>query len=73
MEILNGLRNLDFTEGKYYGFKALIAYNSSKVVHLVKSFHVTSVINYKLGITNFELVIFAVKNRDRLIDKAISV
>ena len=38
---LEGLRNFDLTEGKYQGSKALIAFNSSKVVHLVKSFYVT--------------------------------
>ena len=43
MEVLNGLRNLDLTEGKYHESKALIACNSGKVVHLEKSFHVTSV------------------------------
>ena len=43
MEVLKGLRNLDLTEGKYHDSKALIACNSSKVLHLVKSFHVTSV------------------------------
>ena len=45
MEVLKGLRNLDLTEGKYHDSKALIACNYSKVVHLVKSFHVTSVNN----------------------------
>ena len=43
MEVLKGLRNLNPTEGKYHDSKALIACNSGKVVHLVKSFHVTSV------------------------------
>ncbi|WP_141211690.1 hypothetical protein [Pseudanabaena sp. SR411] len=42
---VKGLRNLDLTEVKYHGSKVSIACNSSKVLHPVKSFHVTSVTN----------------------------
>ena len=59
MEVLKGLRNLNLTEGKYHDSKALIACNSSKVVHLVKSFYVTSVIKnnfvYEVIRTNIKI------------------